>query len=582
MSGFEIAGIVLGALPIVVSLIGEYREGVGTIKILVSTRRYQREVRRYQDGLSTETTIFQNNLERVLLQIVHDEEDIATLLQNPDGDLWKRSEYDAALQKMMKTSYGAYMVTMSELSDMLKNLKEKLGTHSAPSNAVPNFKRFTDVLSKKVYEALLGKIRSANQTLSTITEQVHKLAESRKSRWPNRGLLQDYTKIRRHARSVYETFVCGNCWSCPCKAKHVLQLRLENPPSKCRGGGSRCTQTKSKFVVHRFSYQEGSEVGVLMAGEEVEIEAADLQDDADSATSRIFLQTQLSQASRINESKGVRFGIVKPVLETIPWPKQGNPGQQLQDVCNALKLCSQEGSRREHIGFLTDVLNRRRHDIYIVRKLPTDQSTRSIKSILEDHSLSPRVGDILLPPISQRNSRHLAAILASCVFQLHGNWLESLWGLENILLPSQSDYYSNHMSSLPYLSRALVQAALKAGTQSGSEWSSHPLIRSKILFPLGLALVELSLGQPLEALYEPKDHDESEAVAKLKTALRLLDFVQDRNGDRYCNVVKVCLLWAGPDGDELDNKGLQSVVFEKVVMPLQDDLDDFEGNSFVR
>ncbi|KIW90526.1 uncharacterized protein Z519_09173 [Cladophialophora bantiana CBS 173.52] len=111
---------------------------------------------------------------------------------------------------------------------------------------------------------------------------------------------------------------------------------------------------------------------------------------------------------------------------------------------------------------------------------------------------------------------------------------------------------------------------------------SPAMIRSNVLFPLGLALVELSLGQPLEVLYEPQDHGAIEAVANLKTALRVLDFVHDRSGSRYCDVVKMCLLWTGPDGDQLDDKSLQNAVFEKVVMPLLDDLDDFEGSSFIR
>ncbi|OAL40253.1 hypothetical protein AYO20_00673 [Fonsecaea nubica] len=580
MSGLEIAGLVLGALPIVASLIGEYREGVDTIMSIISTRRYRREVRRYQDGLSTESTIFQNTLERVLVQIVHDEEDIATLLQDPDSALWRRSEYNAELQRMMKNSYGAYMATMTELAYLLNSLKEKLTTRSTPASTMSNFKRFNDVFSKGVYETLLSKVRTANQTLSTITEQVYKLAETRKTRWQSRGLLQDYARIRRHARSVYDTFVCGNCWNCPCRARHILKLRLENPPHKRNAGESKGAQTRSKFVVHRFSYPEGSEVEVLTAGEEVEIEAADLQDDADWGAPQISVQTQISGTSKSHDSKGVHFSIVKSTLETIPWPKAGDPSQQLRDVCNALQLRSQE-ARREHIGFLIDEPNRRRHDIYIVRKLPTDQSTRSIKSILADRSLSPQLGGIPLSPISQRNRRYLAAILASGVFQLHGSWLKPQWGLEDILLQSQTDYYSSNIISLPYLSRALVQAALRAETKTPGKSTSSALIRSNVLFPLGLALVELSLGQPLEALYEAEDHDSIAAVANLKTALRVLKFVQDRSGDRYCEVVKMCLLWSGPDGDQLDNQALQSAIFEKVVMPLQDDLDDFDGNSLI-
>ena len=105
------------------------------------------------------------------------------------------------------------------------------------------------------------------------------------------------------------------------------------------------------------------------------------------------------------------------------------------------------------------------------------------------------------------------------------------------------------------------------------------LIRSEVLFPLGLALVELSLGQTLASMREPEDDDADEAVADLKTASRLVNDVSYESGGRYGDVVKKCLFWHGLEDTNLDNEDLQQAVFELIVSPLLEDYKDFEGKS---
>jgi hypothetical protein len=105
------------------------------------------------------------------------------------------------------------------------------------------------------------------------------------------------------------------------------------------------------------------------------------------------------------------------------------------------------------------------------------------------------------------------------------------------------------------------------------------LIRSEVLFPLGLALVELSLGQTLASLRGPEDNDSDEAIADLKTASRLITEVCYESGGRYGDVVKKCLFWPGLEDANLDNEELQQAVFESIVSPLLEDYKDFEGKS---
>lgn len=103
------------------------------------------------------------------------------------------------------------------------------------------------------------------------------------------------------------------------------------------------------------------------------------------------------------------------------------------------------------------------------------------------------------------------------------------------------------------------------------------LIQNEALFPLGLALVELSLCQNLDALYAPEDHDIVKAGSYLKTALRVMEIVETESGSDYANVVRQCLLWHGSKQDSLEDEKLQERIFQLIILPLMENSKHFQG-----
>jgi hypothetical protein len=99
----------------------------------------------------------------------------------------------------------------------------------------------------------------------------------------------------------------------------------------------------------------------------------------------------------------------------------------------------------------------------------------------------------------------------------------------------------------------------------------------KSSFPLGLALVELSLGQTIASLRKPEDDDPVEAVVNLKTAQRLLPDVLNESGMGYQEVVDKCLIWPVRKDIEVDDEEFQKTMFESIILPLLEDLKHFEG-----
>jgi hypothetical protein len=181
---------------------------------------------------------------------------------------------------------------------------------------------------------------------------------------------------------------------------------------------------------------------------------------------------------------------------------------------------------------------------------------------------------------NRRDRLFLATTLACSVLQLHGSWLKDQWRSRDIVFAKEKES-KKAMLEYPYISwyvskneDGLQPPPLKRTLSS--------LIRSQVLFPLGLALVELSLGQTLASMREPEDHDVDDAVTDLKTASRLIGDVCCESGGRYGDVAKKCLFWHGSEDANLDSEDLQQAVFELIVSPLLEDYKDFEGKSRIR
>ena len=104
-------------------------------------------------------------------------------------------------------------------------------------------------------------------------------------------------------------------------------------------------------------------------------------------------------------------------------------------------------------------------------------------------------------------------------------------------------------------------------------------IQNEILLPLAIALIELSLGKTISALYQPEDKDLGESQSYFNTATRVLMRVYCESGSNYGDVVKECIYWSSKKGERFDDPRFDESVFDTIVSPLLKDLDYFEGIS---
>ena len=265
-------------------------------------------------------------------------------------------------------------------------------------------------------------------------------------------------------------------------------------------------------------------------------------------------------------------------------PDPVQTGQPISDICSTLASSCIACPRQEFIGFLLDQFDKQRqHRIYLIRTQVRELQTKSLEDILTSRTAvtTPRPGVNLM--LSPRKRLYIAATLASSVLQLHGNWLKAQWRTRDILFPEDVEDLKL-LLDYPYVSWSVPGKNKRLENTSASSHTNHPLIKGNIMLPLGLALVEISLGHRLADLRMPIDYHQDEAVANLTTATRLLNagVVNDWSGTQYHEVVKTCLSWVSVEEGGLDDERAQRDVFESIVSPLLENLKDSEGRGQIQ
>lgn len=102
-----------------------------------------------------------------------------------------------------------------------------------------------------------------------------------------------------------------------------------------------------------------------------------------------------------------------------------------------------------------------------------------------------------------------------------------------------------------------------------------------------MTLIELCFGKTLTSLRKPRDKNQlqDERAKNINCAFRLLDsgWILGEMGETYEGVVRRCLrqLFDFQDFD-LDKEEVQQKVYDTVVVPLSDDLDNLMGTSRIR
>ena len=381
----------------------------------------------------------------------------------------------------------------------------------------------------------------------------------------------DFKRIRSQARSLYNVCV-KRCWTCQCRNRHIVNLRLEPRPWDF-GDRKLRRDRRDRFLVLLWNEVLSTTPVCKWTHRQIQIEPLELPSKP---------QTLPKGRNLDVKSKAVRFADVlpsqvHPAIETSLSLLQVSPNAvQISDLCEALVKAE---AINEYIGFLAD--ERHHHDVYcldsieaissLTMKISLDELLEKDKSLLRTYYMS------------RRDRLNLGIIIASSVLQLNGTqWLRQTFRSSDFSFFCSADLKIDY--SCPYLSQqvALPDETVSSQDDTAPDLVAH-VIRSKPLFALGQSLIELSLNQTISPQQEPQHHDLVSMATALKTAHDLLPQVEGESGVRYGDIVRCCLECPFEVRlKDLDNEEFQQAVFHRIVVPLMEELETFDGSAGIR
>ncbi len=122
MSGIEVAGLVLGSIPLVISALEHYHDGLVTIQ---RWRKHKYERKAVIRNLMTEQVKMQNVCEKLLIGLVAPSQ-IETMIKDPFGSQWEDVLVARKLKGRLYHSTDVLPTIMSDMRGAITEMMRRL------------------------------------------------------------------------------------------------------------------------------------------------------------------------------------------------------------------------------------------------------------------------------------------------------------------------------------------------------------------------------------------------------------------------------------------------------------------------
>ncbi|CAG7554629.1 unnamed protein product [Fusarium equiseti] len=572
MSGFDVAGVILGSIPLVISTLEHYKNGISVIQ---RYRRYERELQRLIRNLATEKSRLQNVCEKLLDGIVPPSR-IDEMVENPRGDLWVKYETQKAIRTRLWKSWNAFEETLRDIQTATEGMYEKLGggtetSWSDKTLASKVLKRITFALSRSAYLEQLATIRDGISSLESLATMSIELEPKRRVR----SQVKTLGILRTVASSIYRAIQS----SLKCTHEHQVSMGL----SGC--ADTLCVDDDEDVV-------RGHHADIFLAHSQLQDKKTPLvepmRQNWEGRLLKIVPSTQgpprvptsLSSPSLPTghkpekEKRSVRFSLSRfssssTMTETTTSLTNGGVAcmsleattYASQSYQPCLNLCSETKASigPTCLGSITD-----------------DSAGQTRTYQVYDSTLLPLEGQGYIVPLSDvlqnEDTRHLftyrqrlqlAVLIATSVVHLYKT------PFMNDLPTTRSIILFQRQGAVDY-----SRAFLKAERDCQAECSSGIAIPTPKLLPLGVLLIELIKGQSLESLRTSNEilGDNLRALSDFITAQRLADEICQASSN-YGSAVRRCLdVGFKAQACAVEDENFQHNFYSGIVALLEEDL----------
>lgn len=123
MSGLEVAGVILGAFPILISALKGYGELARKVGLWNNIRQ---EYQKCKNEINAQNVSFIGNLRRLLFTIRVDDVTISRLLADPGGQEWENADLAQLLQNYLQDSNDVFLETIESMNRGIVELKHEI------------------------------------------------------------------------------------------------------------------------------------------------------------------------------------------------------------------------------------------------------------------------------------------------------------------------------------------------------------------------------------------------------------------------------------------------------------------------
>ena len=249
MSGFEVAGVVLGAFPIAITALDKYREVATRLGLFF---KIQLEYKKWRDDLEFHRLLFARHMRQLLLPLVADDDKIKVLLAAPAGVAWQDPSIASLLEKRLGESYELYFEYMKGIKRVMNdiNLELAVDSNSVQERLKASANPKTITTKEKVVFQLYRLKFSNNEAIrkrlfGDLQEYCNKLEKLLGSSDDEERLVQERTAVSQlaaidatlcnfwvQARGLFKALI-ASLQGCRCQqhsAKLLLQHRATKQP----------------------------------------------------------------------------------------------------------------------------------------------------------------------------------------------------------------------------------------------------------------------------------------------------------------------------------------------------------------
>ncbi|KAI1758864.1 hypothetical protein GGR53DRAFT_198094 [Hypoxylon sp. FL1150] len=552
MSGFEIAGVILGAIPLAISALQNYKAGKGAWHTL---KMYHGEVHDLIENLKTQRFHFRMHIHNLLkdagvekaIQGDLSEEECACVIQT-EQTKGKVAEYFGEMLGGFLDVLGKHERCLKEIVLKLKNISrtskaEKddlaaiIATFKSEAGALVFKKRLKFLLSKRFLEVSIDKLHKSRESLDKVIKDMKSLREPvgrvlQEPQEPSENALRlahIFKRVPVKARPLFEACACR------CVDKHRVLMKLDSRVVSQRELG------------YSITFNLVFDLG--MGLQEAFIRTAQTEQAMDDGAE--VLDKDMSTSTK-------HAAAMNPLIHIIDTDLENSNGCSNRSA-KARHICDHAYEAQSSNNILQ--LQLVKHDLSLLKE-PAKSSRELLHPVTLERCLrNGTQNEMAQMTLPQRNL--LALDIAAGILQLRQTcWFKSPFHNKGIKL--FSDNWENVRIAMlePFIEQVMEESPLKWSDAIGGPDPKMALLELAIL------LLELWNHEPLEARTglagnEPED-------ARRKAAVKWEEDTETKLLEEHITAIDFCFSISSGRSRSWDDIRFLRDYCENIIMPLHE------------